>query len=113
MSPHTSHRLLIYHSDSKIYERIISKKLPGLKIQSATRPEEALGFIEEAEIILAWEIPDEVLKRARQLKWFASIPTAVLLGCQEWVKPASQKKSSGKSISLILIFKLDILHWML
>jgi phosphoglycerate dehydrogenase-like enzyme len=73
MEPRISHRLLIYHSDSKIYERILSKKLPGLKIQSATCPKEALDFIKEAEIILTWQIPDEVLKRAKQLKWFSSI----------------------------------------
>lgn len=73
MEPRFSHKLLIYHSDSKIYEGILSKKLPGLKIQSATHPKEALDFIKEAEIILAWQIPDEVLKRAKQLKWFSSI----------------------------------------
>jgi phosphoglycerate dehydrogenase-like enzyme len=73
MEPHIPHRLLIYHSDSKIYEEILSKKLPGLKIQSACRPKEALDFIKEAEIILAWQIPGEVLKRAKQLKWFSSI----------------------------------------
>jgi phosphoglycerate dehydrogenase-like enzyme len=73
MESPTSHKLLIYHSDSKIYEGILSKRLPGLKIQSATRPKEALGFVEEAEIILAWQIPDEVLKRAKRLKWFSSI----------------------------------------
>jgi phosphoglycerate dehydrogenase-like enzyme len=73
MEPRISHKLLIYHSDSKIYEGILSKKLPGLIIQSAACPKEALDFIREAEIILAWQIPDEVLKRAKQLKWFSSI----------------------------------------
>jgi len=73
MKPCFSHSLLIYHSDFKIYERILSKKLPGLKIQSATRSKEALDFVKEAEIILAWQIPDELLKQAKQLKWFSSI----------------------------------------
>ena len=73
MESRTSHKLLIYHSDSKIYEEIISKRLPQLKIHSAAHPKEALGFVEEAEIILAWQIPDEVLKRAKRLKWFSSI----------------------------------------
>jgi len=73
MESRTSHRLLIYHSDSKIYEEIILKRLPQLKIHSAARPKEALDFAKEAEIILAWQIPDEVLKRAKRLKWFSSI----------------------------------------
>lgn len=73
MESRISHRLLIYHSDSKIYEEILLKRLPQLKIHSAAHPKEALNFAEEAEIILAWQIPDEVLKRARRLRWFSSI----------------------------------------
>jgi phosphoglycerate dehydrogenase-like enzyme len=68
-----SHMLLIYHPDAKIYEGILSKKLPKLKIQSATRPKEALDFAKKADIILAWQIPDGVLKQAKQLNWFSSI----------------------------------------
>ncbi len=73
MASRTSHKLLIYHSDSKIYERIISKRLPQLNIRSASHPKEALDFVEEAEIILGWQIPDEVLKRANRLQWFSSL----------------------------------------
>jgi len=73
MAPRTSHSLLIYHHDSKIYQMIISKRLPQLKIHSASRPKEALGFVGEAEIILAWQIPDEILKRAKRLEWFSSM----------------------------------------
>jgi glyoxylate/hydroxypyruvate reductase A len=67
------HRLLIYHSDSKIYKGIISKGLPQLKIHSASHLEETLNFVEKAEIILAWQIPDELLKRANRLRWFSSM----------------------------------------
>lgn len=67
------HQLLIYHSDSKIYEKILSEKLPQLRIYSASRPKEAFEFAKEAEIILAWQIPDEVLRQAEGLKWYSSI----------------------------------------
>ena len=73
MESQISHRLLIYHSDSKIYEEIISKRLPQLKIHSAAHTKEALGFVEETEIILSWKIPNQVLKRAKRLQWFSSI----------------------------------------
>ncbi len=66
------HTLLVYHPDSKIYERIISKRLPRLKIHAASQPKKALGFVREAEIILAWQIPDQLLKRAKRLQWFSS-----------------------------------------
>ena len=62
-----SQRLLIYHSNPKSYEGIISKRLPQLKIRSASHPQEALNFVEEAEIILSWKIPDDLLKRAKNL----------------------------------------------
>jgi len=67
------HKLLIYHSDSKLYEAILLKRLPHLCIHSAECPEEAMNFIEEAEIILTRKIPDELLKKAKHLKWFASL----------------------------------------
>lgn len=67
------HKLLIYHSDSKVYHEILAKRLPGLEIRPATHPEEAWDFIEEAEIILSWQIPDDLLRRAKRLRWFASM----------------------------------------
>jgi len=69
----TNHRLLIYHTNAKLYGEILSKRLPQLEICSASQPEEAVDFIEEAEIILTWKIPDELLKKAKNLKWFASL----------------------------------------
>jgi glyoxylate/hydroxypyruvate reductase len=68
----TSHRIFIYHRDPKLYEAILRRKLPGIEIQSGDRPEDALPYIGEAEIILAWKIPDDLLKRAERLIWYAS-----------------------------------------
>ena len=67
-----SHRVLIYHSDSRVYQDILSKKLPLLRIDSAERPQEASDVIEEVEILFSWQIPDDLLKRAKNLKWFFS-----------------------------------------
>lgn len=68
-----SHRLLIYHVDARLYHEILAKSLSRLEIRSATHPEEAWDFMEEAEIILSWQIPDNLLMRARRLRWFASM----------------------------------------
>jgi len=67
------HKLLIYHKDAKLYEEILSKRLPHLEICSASQPEKAIPFIKEAEILLTWGIPDELLKEAENLTWFASL----------------------------------------
>jgi phosphoglycerate dehydrogenase-like enzyme len=68
-----SHKLLIYHEDAKAYHDILEKRLPRLEIRSATHPEEAWDSMEEAEIILSWQIPDDLLRRGRCLRWFASM----------------------------------------
>jgi len=68
-----SHKLLIYHDDARLYQEILAKRLPRLEIRSATHPEEAWDFTEEAEIILSWQISDDLLMRARRLRWFASM----------------------------------------
>jgi phosphoglycerate dehydrogenase-like enzyme len=68
-----SHRLLIYHDGARLYHEILAKRLPRLEIRHATHPDEARDFIEKAEIILSWQIPDALLRRARRLRWFASV----------------------------------------
>jgi glyoxylate/hydroxypyruvate reductase A len=65
-------RLLIYHSDSKLYKDILSKKLPSLNIHSAEIPQEALEVMEGVEILFSWQIPEDLLGKAKSLKWFFS-----------------------------------------
>ncbi len=67
-----SHSLLIYHEDCRTFGEILSKRLPQLEIHTAGRPEEAWDVIDQPEIILSWKIPDDLLKRANRLVWFAS-----------------------------------------
>ena len=68
-----SPRLFIYHQDHRIYEEILSRKLPGIEIHSGDRPEDALPHIGEAEIIVSWKVPDDLLDRAKRLIWYASL----------------------------------------
>lgn len=67
------HRLLIYYPNCVAYETILSKRLPHLEIHSAVNPEAAMDFIGETEIILSWKIPDELLIKAKNLRWFSSM----------------------------------------
>jgi phosphoglycerate dehydrogenase-like enzyme len=67
------HKLLVYHKETKLYGEILSARLPKLEIRTASQPEEAFNFIEEAGIIFSWKIPDDLLKRAKNLVWFASM----------------------------------------
>ncbi|MDI6727060.1 MAG: D-2-hydroxyacid dehydrogenase, partial [Smithellaceae bacterium] len=65
-------RLLIFGEDAKIYEEILTVRLPELKVMAAVNVGEAIPHIERAEIILSWRMPDELLRRAGNLRWFAS-----------------------------------------
>ncbi len=66
------HRLLIFDTEFKEYGIIISKKLPYVKIFSSSSTKEASKIIQSIEIILSWEIPNELLMQAKNLQWFAS-----------------------------------------
>lgn len=68
-----THKLLIYHPEARNYGEILAKKLPELEICVASEQKEAIDFVEQADIILSWKIPDDLLKRAQSLKWFASL----------------------------------------
>ncbi len=68
-----NHKLLIYHPDAGHYGRLLGQRLPELEIRIASEQEEAIDFVEGADIILSWNIPDDLLKRAKHLKWFASL----------------------------------------
>jgi glyoxylate/hydroxypyruvate reductase A len=72
MPSQKNHRLLIYHRDPELYEEAIRRRAPRLEIHSTEKTDEALFWIEEAEILLAWKLPDDLLKKARKLAWFAS-----------------------------------------
>jgi glyoxylate/hydroxypyruvate reductase len=69
----TSHRIFIYHPNYRIYQEILSKKLPGVVTHAAGRLEDALPYIGEAEIIVSWRMPDELLDRAKRMIWYASL----------------------------------------
>jgi len=74
MKSRRDHELLILLHNCKAYEKILTEKLPQLKIYSASHPEEALDYIEEAGILLSSPsmVTNDLLKRAGSLVWFAS-----------------------------------------
>jgi phosphoglycerate dehydrogenase-like enzyme len=75
MRSQVDHRLLVCHQNGKALAEALSKRLPELKIEWANQPEEALRFIEDVDIILssAKQITDDLLRKAKNLVWFASI----------------------------------------
>jgi len=69
--------LLILESTAKEYEKKIRSKFPQVVTYAATKEEEIGDFIEKADILLAFRISDEMMKRAKNLKWIQSLATGV------------------------------------
>ncbi len=68
-----SDRLLIFSDDARAYSEIITASLPELDMIATDDYREAQLHIGTVNIILATWLPDELLKQAVRLRWFASL----------------------------------------
>ena len=69
--------LLILEPTAKDYEKKLRSKFPQVAIHAATKEDEIGDFIEKADILLAFRISDDLMKRAKILKWIQSLATGV------------------------------------
>jgi len=65
-------KLLIIHERAPEYAALIKAELPDLEITAARNKGEIPASLEETDIILAWRVPKDVLKKATNVKWLAS-----------------------------------------
>jgi phosphoglycerate dehydrogenase-like enzyme len=69
--------LLILERLADEYKKALQSKFPELTIHAATKEEEVGDFIEKMDILLAFRISDELIKKASKLKWIQSLATGV------------------------------------
>src|SRR3972149_5767541 len=69
--------LLILEQTAKEYEKGLISKFPHVVIHAATKEDEIGDFIEKADILLAFRISDDLVKKAKNLKWIQSLATGV------------------------------------
>jgi D-2-hydroxyacid dehydrogenase (NADP+) len=69
--------LLILEQTAKDYERRLSSKFSQVVIHAAANEDEIGDFIEKADILLAFRISDDLMKKAKNLKWIQSLATGV------------------------------------
>src|SRR4030067_659071 len=69
--------LLILEQLADKYKKALQSKFPELTIHAATKEEEIGDFIGKMDILLAFRISDELLKKASKLKWIQSLATGV------------------------------------
>jgi phosphoglycerate dehydrogenase-like enzyme len=70
-------QLLIINEDADYIKKTLAPKFPELSIQAATTENEVGDLIQEANILLAIKISDELLKKASNLYWIQSMITGV------------------------------------
>jgi D-2-hydroxyacid dehydrogenase (NADP+) len=69
--------LLILEQLAEEYKRSLKPKFPEVTIHAARNEGEIGDFIEKANILLAFRISDEFLKRGTNLQWIQSLATGV------------------------------------
>jgi D-2-hydroxyacid dehydrogenase (NADP+) len=69
--------LLILEPTAKDYEKKLRSKFPQVAIHAATKEDEIGDFIEKADILLSFRISDDLMKKAKNLKWIQSLATGV------------------------------------
>jgi len=70
-------KMLILHFDAPYMKEVLEPKFPELTIQAETNEGDVGDFIEEAEILMAISFSDELMQRARKVKWIQCIISGV------------------------------------
>jgi phosphoglycerate dehydrogenase-like enzyme len=74
-------KLLIVHTRAREYEALIKseikEELPHFEIVAAADKSEVPSSIEDVDVILAWRIPKEIIRKATGLRWLASTGAGV------------------------------------
>ncbi|MBW2030450.1 MAG: D-2-hydroxyacid dehydrogenase [Deltaproteobacteria bacterium] len=68
-------KVLVLNHDAEEYKEILTAKFPSLTVYAAATEEEAVPFIEEADILTTIRISDDLMKKARSLKWIQAMTT--------------------------------------
>jgi D-2-hydroxyacid dehydrogenase (NADP+) len=69
--------LLILATSAKDYKNTLETKFPKLSIHAVTREEEIGDFIEKTDILFTTQISDELIGRAKNLKWIQTLSAGV------------------------------------
>jgi D-2-hydroxyacid dehydrogenase (NADP+) len=69
--------LLVLNSLAEDYKKALGQKFPRVFVHAAKNEEEIGDFIEKMDILLTVRISDELVKKAKNLKWIQTITTGV------------------------------------
>lgn len=69
--------LLILEQRAEDYKKALEPKFPEVSIHAAKKEGEVGDFVEKMDILLAFRISDELIKRASKLQWVQGLGTGV------------------------------------
>lgn len=74
----TPRSVLLYHpEEAEVYARLVKAPRGAIRLHTCPTPEAASLFIGEAEILYAWNFPQELLAKAKQLRWIQAMGAGV------------------------------------
>ena len=74
----TPRSVLLYHpEEAEVYARLVKAPRGAIRLHPCSTPEEASLFIGEAEILYAWNFPQELLAKTEQLRWIQAMGAGV------------------------------------
>jgi D-2-hydroxyacid dehydrogenase (NADP+) len=59
------------------YRKALQAKFPEIAIHAASNAEELAGLVEEMDILMAFAMPDELMRKSTKLKWIQGLGTGV------------------------------------
>ncbi len=97
------HKILIFIFDPNLLEEKIKEQYPDFIVKSWSSRKDCDDFIEEADILICHKISDELLRKAKKLKWIQLLSA----GCDHVLSLPSYRKdirlSTAKNIHHIPI----------
>lgn len=74
----TPRSVLLYHpEEAPAYARLVKAPRGAITLHTCATPDEAARVIEDAEILYAWNFPQELLLRAKRLRWIHAMGAGV------------------------------------
>lgn len=69
--------LVVFQEYAEDYRKALQPKFPEIVIHAASDEETLAGFVSDMDILLAFSMPDELMRRAAELQWIQSLGTGV------------------------------------
>src|SRR4051812_24017904 len=91
----------IYQSDIARFKRLLARALPDVSIYSASTPQQAASFLDDAVILYGWGFPPEMPERMPKLRWLQKMGAGVdeIIGHWPLRSDVLLTRTEGKAIA--------------